>query len=56
MTYAPDEKEPDMSTSSDQTQAPTGQGARIAFMWAVVGVPLAYGVYETVVKAAQLFS
>lgn len=29
--------------------------ARIAAAWAFVGVPLAYGVYETVQKAAALF-
>jgi len=30
--------------------------ARIAFSWALVGVPLAYGIYETVLKATQLFT
>lgn len=34
----------------------SGLGARLAFAWAVVGVPLAYGVYETAKKAAALFT
>jgi hypothetical protein len=29
--------------------------ARIAIAWALVGVPLVYGVYQTVVKASSLF-
>lgn len=29
--------------------------ARIAIAWALVGVPLAYGVYQTLVKASSLF-
>lgn len=30
--------------------------ARIAVAWALVGVPLAYGVVETLRKAANLFT
>ncbi len=30
--------------------------ARIALAWALVGVPLVYGVYQTVVRASSLFS
>ncbi len=30
--------------------------ARIALAWAVVGIPLAYGLVETVRKAATLFT
>ncbi|WP_425576845.1 MFS transporter small subunit [Nocardioides conyzicola] len=30
--------------------------ARIAVAWAVVGIPLAYGLVETLRKAANLFS
>jgi hypothetical protein len=30
--------------------------ARIAVAWALVGIPLAYGVVETVRKAATLFT
>ncbi|WP_460433739.1 MFS transporter small subunit [Angustibacter speluncae] len=29
--------------------------ARIAIAWALVGIPLAYGVYQTLVKASSLF-
>ncbi len=29
--------------------------ARIAIAWALVGVPLVYGVYQTVVRASSLF-
>ncbi|HEX8498361.1 MAG TPA: hypothetical protein VF661_14290 [Actinomycetales bacterium] len=28
----------------------------LAFSWLVVGVPLAYGVWQTLVKAAKLFT
>ncbi len=30
--------------------------ARITMAWALVGVPLAYGIFETVRKAATLFT
>lgn len=30
--------------------------ARIAGAWALVGVPLAYGIFETVRRAANLFT
>ncbi|WP_425464712.1 MFS transporter small subunit [Nocardioides dongxiaopingii] len=30
--------------------------ARIAVAWALVGIPLAYGVVETIRKASSLFS
>ncbi len=33
-----------------------GLAARIAFAWTIVGVPLAYGIYETAKKAAALFT
>jgi len=39
----------------DQTPS-TGLAARLAFAWAFVGIPLAYGVYETAKKAAALFT
>ena len=29
---------------------------RLVFGWALVGIPLAYGVYETLVKASSLFT
>lgn len=33
----------------------TSSPAVIAASWALVGVPLAYGLYETVLRAANLF-
>jgi hypothetical protein len=38
--------------SEQPTSTPTGL---IAFAWALVGVPLAYGLYQTVRTAADLF-
>ena len=32
-----------------------GNGARLTIGWTIVGVPLAYGVYQTLVRAASLF-
>ena len=32
-----------------------GAGIRIAVSWLLVGVPLAYGVFQTVSKASALF-
>ncbi len=43
------------STSHDQQSGHT-PAALIAFAWALVGVPLAYGLYQTVTRAAALFS
>ena len=34
----------------------TGLAGRLAFAWAFVGIPLAYGVFETAKKAAALFT
>ncbi|MGC2998961.1 MFS transporter small subunit [Streptomyces sp. G35A] len=49
--------------SADSSQSPpdpaaTGPGRRglIAFAWLWVGAPLAYGLYELVRKATQLFT
>jgi hypothetical protein len=47
-----------MSTSRStdaQTTSHTPTGL-IAFAWALVGVPLAYGLYNTVVAASALFT
>jgi hypothetical protein len=30
--------------------------ARLVFGWALVGIPLAYGVYEAIVKTTSLFT
>jgi hypothetical protein len=44
-----------LSTSSSQQPAHTPIGL-IAFAWALVGVPLAYGLYNTVKTAITLFT
>ncbi|WP_432535915.1 MFS transporter small subunit [Kineococcus arenarius] len=33
-----------------------GSGARVALAWTLVGVPLAYGLVETLVRASRLFT
>lgn len=46
-------------TSSSATPAGPAEPRRtglITFAWLWVGIPLAYGVYELVLKAAQLFT
>ena len=42
-----------MSTDSDPT---TTSPALVAGAWALVGVPLAYGLWQTLVKASALFT
>ncbi|GAQ64757.1 MFS transporter small subunit [Streptomyces scabiei] len=42
--------------SSDASPNPPDRRALIAFAWVWVGVPLAYGLYELVRKATQLFT
>ncbi|MGO4121431.1 MFS transporter small subunit [Arthrobacter sp. YAF16] len=41
-------------TPGTQT-AVTASTGKIAVAWALVGVPLAYGVYETLTRVAALF-
>ena len=41
------------SPAQETTRTPVGL---IAFAWTLVGVPLAYGLYQTVTRAAALFS
>jgi hypothetical protein len=41
-------------TPGAQAPAKTSTG-RLAAAWALVGVPLAYGVYETLTRVAALF-
>ena len=43
-----------MSATSNE-QRMTGLKGRLAFAWAFVGIPLAYGVVMTVKKALPLF-
>jgi hypothetical protein len=40
-------------TEPQQTTTPTGL---IAVAWALVGVPLVYGLYQTIKTASSLFS
>jgi hypothetical protein len=39
-------------TEPQQTHTPTGL---IAFAWTLVGVPLVYGLYQTIKTASSLF-
>ena len=41
------------SHGQQTTHTPVGL---IAFAWTLVGVPLAYGLYQTVTRAAALFT
>ena len=50
--------EPDVRRARSGHRAREGgvaMSARLAVAWALVGVPLAYGVYQTLVKASSLF-
>ena len=42
------------STSEHKTDA--GRAGKLVVAWTVVGVPLAYGIYETAKKASALFT
>ncbi|WP_259294270.1 MFS transporter small subunit [Streptomyces resistomycificus] len=42
--------------STDSSQSPPSRRGLIAFAWVWVGAPLAYGLYELVRKATQLFT
>ena len=42
--------------SSTGNQPSTTPAALIAFAWTLVGVPLLYGLYQTVKTAASLFT
>ncbi len=44
----------DQQTTADDTD--TVSTGRLTFTWALVGVPLAYGVFETLRGAIQLFT
>ncbi|CAN5246920.1 hypothetical protein BH24ACT10_BH24ACT10_03010 [soil metagenome] len=37
-------------------QASAGMGGKLAFAWAFVWIPRAYGIFETAKKAAALFT
>ncbi len=44
------------ATASGRDKPMGGLAARLAFAWAFVGIPLAYGIYETAKKASALFT
>jgi hypothetical protein len=44
-----------MSTSNSHQGTTTTPTALIAFAWALVGVPLVYGLYQTIKTASSLF-
>lgn len=44
------------SRTSSGDRAGGSMKARLAIAWTVVGVPLAYGIYETAKKASALFT
>ncbi|WP_394840553.1 hypothetical protein LZC95_25975 [Pendulispora brunnea] len=39
-----------------RARARRGQAVQIALSWFLVGIPLAYGFYETLLRAAKLFT
>ncbi|MET8600196.1 MFS transporter small subunit [Streptomyces althioticus] len=45
-----------MTGESSQSPPESSRRALIAFAWLWVGLPLAYGLYELVRKATQLFT
>ena len=45
-----------MSSTGNQESTRTTPAALIAFAWTLVGVPLAYGLYQTVKTATSLFT
>ncbi|CAM5357807.1 MFS transporter small subunit [Streptomyces coeruleorubidus] len=45
-----------MSSGTSQSPPSPDRRGLIAFAWVWVGVPLAYGLYELVRKATQLFT
>jgi hypothetical protein len=45
-----------MSTPPASAPSESGQTGLIVLTWLWVGIPLAYGVYELVLKAKQLFT
>lgn len=47
------------STAQDQSsdhKPDASMASKLAIAWTVVGVPLAYGIYETAKKASALFT
>ena len=46
-TRTPESHSPESSGSN---------GAKLAIAWTLVGVPLAYGISQTIIRASQLFT
>lgn len=44
------------NASAGSRQPTTTPTALVAFAWTLVGVPLAYGLYQTILSAADLFT
>ena len=42
-------------TTDDGGERPTGQAGLVAVTWTLVGAPLLWGVWNTLVKASALF-
>lgn len=47
---------PQSGTQDGPQTGAQGMAGKLAIAWAVVGIPLAYGIYETALKAAALFT
>ena len=45
-----------MAQSFDGRQAHKSHTGRLVLAWSVVGIPLAYGVSQTLIRATQLFT
>jgi hypothetical protein len=45
-----------MTSTGNHQPTSTTPAALIAFAWTLVGVPLAYGLYQTVKTASSLFT
>jgi hypothetical protein len=43
-------------TTDDAPRTDTVSTGRMVFSWALVGIPLAYGLYEIVLSASKLFT
>ncbi len=45
-----------MNEITSHAPSSSGSGAQLLLYWTVVGVPLAWGIYNTVLKLKALFS
>ena len=45
-----------MAHPSDDRQAHKSHTGRLILAWSVIGIPLAYGVSQTLIRATQLFT